>query len=42
MAIELKKTFDLRFLTKKYKTIRVFIRFTSQLAAETACENAHY
>ena len=39
MAIELKKNVRLTVLpTKKYKTIRVFIRFTSQLAAETAAK----
>jgi predicted Zn-dependent peptidase len=39
MAIELKKNVRLTILpTKKYKTIRVFIRFTSQLAAETVAK----
>jgi predicted Zn-dependent peptidase len=39
MAIELKKHVRLTVLpTKKYKTIRVFIRFTAQLSAETAAK----
>ena len=39
MAIELKKNVRLTVLpTKKYKTIRIFTGFSSQLAAETAAK----